>query len=194
MTCIVAVAHEGRVVMGADSAGVDTGRYSLCVRADRKVFRNGDFVMGFTSSFRMGQLLAHALNPPKPREGVDLFAYMVTDFINAARDCLKLGGYATRQSEQEVGGEFIVGYRGRLFKIQSDYQVEESSHGFAACGCGDLIALGSLHGTPGADPKERVLLALRAAETFSAGVRQPFHIESIEAASVSSTTAKPRKP
>lgn len=180
MTCIVAVVHDGRVIMGADSAGVDTGRYSLTVRADRKVFRNGEFVMGFTSSFRMGQLLAFSLNAPAPREGVNLFAYMVTDFINAVRDCLKSGGYATKQSEQEVGGEFLVGYRGRLFKIHGDYQVGESTTGYDACGCGDLIAIGSLYGTPDADPKERILLALRAAETFSAGVRGPFHVESTD--------------
>lgn len=190
MTCIVAVVHEGRVVMGADSAGVDGSRLSMAVRADRKVFRNGEFVMGFTSSFRMGQLLAHALSPPKPREGADLFAYMVTDFIDAARNCLKLGGYATKQSEQEVGGEFLIGFRGRLFKIQSDYQVGEGTHGFEACGCGDLIALGSLHGSPGADPKERVLLALRAAEAFSAGVRGPFHVESTDAAAIETAPAK----
>lgn len=181
MTCIVAVAHEGRVVMGADSAGVDTGRYSLCVRADRKVFRNGEFVMGFTSSFRMGQLLAYSLSPPKPRVDTDVMAYMATDFINAVRDCLKAGGYATRHNEGERGGVFLVGYRGRVFNVDCDYHIGESTHGFDACGCGDLIALGSLHGTPGADPKERILLALRAAETFSAGVRGPFHVESTDA-------------
>lgn len=177
MTCIVGLANAGKVYIGADSAGVDTGRYALTVRADRKVFRNGDFIMGFTSSFRMGQLLAFSFNPPKPREGVDLFAYMATDFINAARDCLKAGGYASRNNEQESGGEFLVGYRGRIFRICGDYQVAESTHGFDACGCGDLIALGSLRETPERPPQERVMAALEAAEQFSAGVRAPFFVE-----------------
>ena len=42
MTCIVGLVEKGNVYIGGDSAGV--GGYSLTVRADRKVFRNGDFV------------------------------------------------------------------------------------------------------------------------------------------------------
>lgn len=83
MTCIVGLVHGGQVFIGGDSAGVGGG-YSLTVRSDRKVFKNQDFVMGFTSSFRMGQLLAFHMHPPSPREGVDLMTYMVTDFIDAA--------------------------------------------------------------------------------------------------------------
>src|SRR6266446_9012271 len=181
MTCIVGLADKGRVFIGGDSAGVD-GSYRLTVRADRKVFRNGDFVMGFTSSFRMGQLLAFNFNPPKPRLGTDLMAYMVTDFIDAARSSMKLGGYARVKEGAEEGGSFLVGYAGRLFHIADDFQVGESTHGFDACGCGDQIALGSLRSTrQWEDPNARLKEALEAAEAFSAGVRGPFFFESTEA-------------
>ena len=56
MTCIVGLIDGRRVWMGGDSAGVSG--LDITVRADAKVFRNGDFLIGFTSSFRMGQLLA----------------------------------------------------------------------------------------------------------------------------------------
>ena len=59
MTCIVGLVHEGVVYIGGDSAGV--GGMSLTVRADEKVFQNGEFLMGFTTSFRMGQLLRYSL-------------------------------------------------------------------------------------------------------------------------------------
>ena len=62
MTCIVGLVHEGTVFIGGDSAGV--AGLSLVVRADEKVFRNGDFLMDFTTSFRMGQLLRY--NPDSP--------------------------------------------------------------------------------------------------------------------------------
>lgn len=176
MTCIVGLVHGGKVHIGGDSAGV--AGYGLVVRNDRKVFRNGDFVMGFTSSFRMGQLLAFNFNPPKPREGVDLLAYMVTDFIDTARASMKNGGFAKVVNGEDQGGHFLVGVRGRLFHIAGDFQVGESVHGFDATGCGDHIALGSLYSSAKIkDPQERVKLALAAAETFSAGVRGPFHIE-----------------
>ena len=63
MTCIVGLVHEGVVYIGGDSAGV--AGLSLVVRADEKVLRNGDFLMGFTTSFRMGQLLRYKLDPPR---------------------------------------------------------------------------------------------------------------------------------
>lgn len=167
----------GKVYIGGDSAGV--ADYSLTVRADRKVFRNGDFIMGFTSSFRMGQLLAHAFTPPKRHPDTDVYKFMVTDFINSVRDCLKAGGFATKQNEVESGGMFLVGYEGRLFSVQDDYQVGENLDGFDACGCGCEIAFGALYANRSSKPKDRVRIALEAAERFSAGVRGPFHFEEL---------------
>lgn len=45
-----------------------------------------------------------------------------------------------------------------------------------AVGCGDQIARGALYGTQMQPPKERIRIALEAAERFSAGVRGPFII------------------
>lgn len=177
MTCIAGLVHEGKVYIGGDSAGV--GGYSLTVRADRKVFRNGDFIMGFTTSFRMGQLLAHALKPPKRYPDTDVYAFMVTSFIDSVRTCLKDGGYAEKEKDAERGGTFLVGYEGRLFAIHDDYQVGEAVDGYSAVGCGHHLALGSLYTTIDKDPKGRLKTALQAAEHFSAGVCGPFHIESI---------------
>lgn len=184
MTCIVGLVDKGIVYIGGDSAGVDGSRLTMAVRNDRKVFRNGEFVMGFTSSFRMGQLLAFSMSLPKPREGDDLFGFMVRDFVGVARRTMKDGGFARNNSGAEAGGEFLVGFRGRLFQIFDDFQVAESSLPYAACGCGDLIALGSLFSTPNIlDPMERVTEALSAAATFSAGVRGPFFIEKSDSVS-----------
>ena len=133
--------------------------------------------MGFTTSFRMGQLLRYRLNPPRRHPADDINQYMVVDFINAVRECLKAGGWASKKEETERGGTFLVGYSGQLFTIDSDYQVGQPKDGFAAVGFGEDVALGALFATQGQDdPRERVLTALRAAERFSAGVRGPFHV------------------
>lgn len=180
MTCIVGLVANGVVHIAGDSAGVDGHNLSITVRTDRKVFKNGDFVMGFTSSFRMGQLLAFNFSPPKPRVGVDVMAYMVTDFIDAARARMKEGGFARVKEGEDQGGEFLVGYAGRLFHIYSDFQVGEATLGFDACGCGEPLALGSLRSTrQWDDPQARLREALETAETFSAGVRGPFFFESV---------------
>lgn len=176
MTCIVGVVHKGKVYMGADSAGTNDALGST-IRVDKKIFQNGPYLMGFTSSYRMGQLLAYAFDPPKPHDDEDLMRFMVTDFINEARHCLITGGFAEKKDEVETGGNFLVGYKGRLFNVQSDFQVGESFHGFDACGCGEDLALGSLFTTKTqTDPKKRIKTALMAAGEFSAGVRPPYHI------------------
>lgn len=180
MTCIVGlIDKDGSILIGGDSAGV--GGYSKEIRTDRKVFVSGDFVMGFTTSFRMGQLLAFGFSPPKPRVDQDIMHYMVNDFVDCVRQRLKCGGYAETHNGAERGGTFLVGYAGRLFKVEGDYQVGERVQGFNACGCGSDLALGSLHSTAKLPARQRVTAALEAAEAFSAGVCAPFHIETLKA-------------
>jgi ATP-dependent protease HslVU (ClpYQ) peptidase subunit len=184
MTCIVALRDAGIVHMGADSAGV--AGYSIHSRVDPKIYMVGPFMFGFTSSFRMGQLLGHAFVPPDrdPRHSIEKF--MSTTFIDAVRTCLKNGGYAAKENEVESGGNFLVAYAGRIFNVASDYQVGESHQPFDAVGCGADIALGSLHTSERCDrkqtAKDRIRFALMAAETFSCGVRGPFVITQSEAA------------
>jgi ATP-dependent protease HslVU (ClpYQ) peptidase subunit len=181
VTCIVGFTDGPNVVIGGDSAGI--AGYDLSVRADQKVFRNGDFIMGFTSSFRMGQLLRYKFNPPKRYPEQDVYAYMVTDFIDRVRSCFKDGGYATTKDSAEHGGTFLVGYAGRLFRVDSDYQVGENTVPYDACGCGEAYALGAINALHRYDkdlaPKEYVLYGLSAAEDSSAGVRGPFHVEEL---------------
>jgi ATP-dependent protease HslVU (ClpYQ) peptidase subunit len=175
MTCIVGLRDGGRVILGGDSAG--TAGHQSQVRGDRKVFANGPYVMGFTSSFRMGQLLQFALTPPEPpRRG--LLGFMVTDFVDAVRDCLKAGGYAERDNEVESAGTFLVGVRGHLFTIEDDYQVGIPDSGYAAVGSGDDLALGALYVTSSSDltPEQRVHAALMASAAHNATVRAPFHL------------------
>ena len=175
MTCIAGLIDKGKVYMGADSAGV--ANLSLHVRADEKVFVKDDFIMGFTTSFRMGQLLRYKLQvSPRPR-GQDVFEYMVTSFIEAVRKCLKEGGFAEKKDEKEKAGTFLVGYRGRLFTVDSDYQVGENLLPYAATGCGEDIALGTLFANEDLKPEKRILQALEAAEQFNAAVRRPFVIK-----------------
>lgn len=177
MTCIVGIKTDDGAILGGDSAGVSG--LSIESRADTKVFENGPYLIGYTSSFRMGQLLRYA-ELPKPKPLGDLYKFMVTEFVDAIRKVFKDGGYARKDNEVEHAGTFLVGVKGRLFKIEADYQVGEPLLGYTAVGCGEDIALGSLHST--ADPElefspyGRVWAALKAAQEFSAGVREPFSV------------------
>lgn len=190
MTCIVGIAHGGEVFIGGDSAGVNSS-LSITSRVDEKVFRNGPYLIGYTSSFRMGQLLRFMLKVPKRDPDVSAFEHMVTSFIPAVRQCFAEGGYTWKEDDMVFGGEFLVGYDGHLFHVECDFQVGEANHGYDACGCGHDLALGSLFSTEAVwshnkeklPPDMRIEMALRAAAEFSAGVRSPFvTISSREAA------------
>jgi len=105
----------------------------------------------------------------------------VTEFVDAVRGCLKDGGWAQRSNDVETGGSFLVAHEGRLFSIQSDYQVGEAVRGYHAIGCGADYALGSLASTEHLPPEERVRKALECAELFNGGVRAPFTIQCLPA-------------
>ncbi len=149
MTCIVGLVHKGTIYMGADSAA--TGGTDIKVRLDQKVFIVKDrFLVGFTDSFRMGQLLNFSLKPTLQKKTKSDYQYMCTDFINSVRECFEDGGYMGKDkedSEREEGGSFLVGYKGVLYEIEKDFQVGMNKDPFCSIGCGQDYAHGSLFTT-----------------------------------------------
>lgn len=179
MTCIVGFAAGQSVFIGGDSAGVSN--FDLRLRQDEKVFAKDGMVFGFTSSFRMGQILRYSFDIPYHDPRKDDFNYLCTDFVDALIKCFKDKGYARIDSNGVSGGVFLVGYKGNLYSVESDFQVTKVRHNYDACGCGDNYALGALRAIEDTEmePQKRVELALAAAEYFSAGVRSPFTVVNI---------------
>jgi hypothetical protein len=173
VTCVAGIAENGAVHLCADSAGCSG--WDLTVRADPKVFERGPYVLGFTDSFRMGQLLRYAFRPPEP-PSEDLHGFMCTTFADAVRECLRAGGWSRKKDEREEGGSFLAGVGGRLFRVDADFQVGEPQDPYAAIGCGAQVAHGALFALAGSGmpPHLALPVALRAAERFSNGVRGPF--------------------
>ena len=186
MTCIVGLVDaHGSIWIGADSAATN-GSSQQVIRRDRKVFVvQQQFLLGCTSSFRMIQLLRYTLHVPPYNGQRDIHEYLSTAFIEAVRDCLKHGGYAKEEIRREEGGTFLVGFRGRLFRVESDYQVEEALIGYNAAGSADDIAKGALYATQhfAIVPEQRIKQALEAASYHNCDVRPPFIIERLEVTS-----------
>ena len=74
----------------------------------------------------------------------------------------------------EEGGSFIVGYKGKLYVIMSDYQVAIPRENFTALGCGESFALGAMYASSEKEPIKKIEIALNAAVAFSMGVKPPF--------------------
>lgn len=186
MTCVVAYKHESGIYMGADSAGTAINWLSV-PRFDPKIYRvsNGEdhFLFGFTTSFRMGQILGRRFVPPT-RGSTAIENYMVVDFIDALRECMKAAGFAKKEHEQETSGTFLVAYCGRIFVVEDNYSVGESTWPFNAVGSGADLALGSMYTSLAAPnlltPEHIVGHALHAAHAFNAAVRGPFVFERLD--------------
>lgn len=177
MTCVVGLVRSGKVYIGVDSAAVSgwTRRPSLV----KKVFRRGPFLIGYTTSFRMGQLLEHHLEVPPQRDGQSDMSYMVKDLIEHARLLLKEKGFSKVEANTETGGQFLVGYRSNLYSIDSDFQVGQVADGFDAIGSGSDFALGAMRALGTTPPTRRLRRALEVAAHFNMGVCPPFYIKMI---------------
>ncbi|MGZ4663611.1 MAG: hypothetical protein ACXV5Q_00795 [Frankiaceae bacterium] len=175
MTCIVGIESAEGVLIGGDSAGV--GGWSLTLRADDKVFTRGAYAFGFTSSYRMGQLLRYTGTLSEP-DHWDVDRFMVATFVPEVRTILRDGGWIASKEGRDVGGMFLVGIVGRLYAIDSDFQIARSNDGYNSVGCGSDLALGAMRATRGKPDRERLEIALEAAAHHSAGVAGPFHFVS----------------
>jgi hypothetical protein len=142
------------------------------------VFVIDEMAIGICGSFRMGQLLQYVTLPKHPT-GMEDFQYMVTQMVPILRKLFQEGGFSKVENNVDVGGTFLIGYRGHLYGIYSDYQVQETALDYLAIGCGRDFALGCLANNPLLPAKARVIQAIETAEMFSAAVRSPIHIVSV---------------
>jgi hypothetical protein len=135
----------------------------------------------------MGQLLRYSLKLPKHVEGVDDFKYLCAYFIDDVIKCFKDNEYSPIKDGVVHGGAFLIGYKGKLYSVESDFQVAKSSKPYCAAGCGEDYALGAmyqlherefgvLHGN---SAETKIIKTLETAAEFSGGVCDPFNIVSI---------------
>lgn len=187
MTCIVGyidneLSSNGykKVYIGGDSAGVSD--LDVVQRADEKVFKKGEMIFGFTTSFRMGQIIRYCFEIPDHDPRVDTDKYLCNNFISNLITCFRKNSYTKKtDSGQSIGGTFLLGYKGNLYTISDDFQVGKPIEIFDSCGCGAVYAIGSLNILKNLKmkPEKKVRYALMTAEKFSGGVLRPFNIVSI---------------
>lgn len=180
MTCILGLEIDGKVYMGGDSASAEG--WNIRETGLKKVFVNGRYLIGYSTSFRMGQLLQYANLPTYPvdlsNDRNDTLKFMVTEFVPAIRKAFTEAGYIKIDSNREEAGDFLVGLNGFLFHVSSDLQVNYFLDGYQAIGCGAVFSLGALSVLDRSVPIS-ILKALEVAGKFSNGVCPPYYVESI---------------
>lgn len=192
MTCIVGIQTDEGVWMGADSHQECNGVallvkepkvYRLSVPNVRENEPKFKMLVGGCGEHRFFQLVNYALKVPPYDENWDEMTWLVQDFIDALRTCIRDGG----QMQPDRGRDYhpnllMLGFHGRLFIVGGDFAVEDVERPFRAIGCGEDAAMGVLY-TLGlalsTDPEQGIRVALEAAAEIAVGVRPPFHIKKL---------------
>lgn len=186
MTCIIAIKNkDGSVTLGADKLGSNGHTKTMVV--DPKIFKNGDFYFGFTSSFFMGQLLKYKFSPPPMVQGQDIDSYLFVTVREALTKLFvdaKFGSISSEKNDEPVFGTYILVYQGRIFKVLSNTSIIELSD-VVSVGCGAETALGAIYAlreaVPDMESSEMIRLAMVACDKTLCGVSKEYDIIEIPA-------------
>lgn len=176
MTCVVGIETEGIVWLGGDSSCLDVEGDAVVTQRGSKVFKKGDFVIGFAGSFQVGSFLRHKVPFPKVVSEQTLSTTIQMAFERA--DIKKVSGTET--------WEALIGYRDKLYVVQNDFYVYRHSRPYMAIGAAAAVsvAMGSFRTLErlGGDLSGRAQLkfVLETAEEFSANVRKPWRYTSTQ--------------
>lgn len=174
MTAVVGIASTaGTVWLGADSQATDCD-HGKASRSHPKVFKNGCVLIGYAGSFRVGQILQYKTKYRQPKQHESTSEWMILQFVPAFIQALKVEGLLCRGGD--IDTSLLVGVRGHLYSVDTDFSVHEYADRYAAIGMGGDLCRGVLYAL--ADkriaPRAKIIKALEAAEHFNGSVGRPF--------------------
>lgn len=180
MTCIVGLVERGTVYIGSDTAATDDYYSQFELPADEKVFPVGKFLIAICGGIRAGQLIHFKFTPPVYDPEMDPYEYMVSLFTEELRKVIHDSGASWKEDNMEWNETmFMIGFEGKLYMIDSSYQVLRNKLPYISMGAGSDIALGSMFTSKDLPPEERIKTALKASAKFNASVRAPFVVRSV---------------
>lgn len=188
MTCIIGLETPNAIYIAGDSAGADESGFSV-TRRDGKVCRkmtgnNYDLLLGFSHSFRYGQLLKYKWDVPKYDESLDFNDYLHIDFIDSIYELLNDSYLDDKNIDNTELGSCIMSFNDRLFLIGSDLSVEQIDYNFSdfvAIGCGSDMAYGAMEALQHLEPETRLYRSLEIVNKYNPStIRKPFTIEKLD--------------
>ena len=139
MTCVVGYIDDCKQVawLGAESSATDdetTYDYS-----GKKIFYVGDFLVGFSGSFRAGQIVRHEVQLPPITSQLELEKYLQTVFSKEIKKTLKK--HFTPKKIDTFN--LLIAYEDKLFTLENDFTILPFAP-YMAIGTGTPYALGAL--------------------------------------------------
>lgn len=147
MTCIVGIEAQELgnpcIVMGADRIcyGWEESYDSTESKIVNFVLGQTNIFVGYTSSFRFGQIIKYHFIPPRPKEELrremELLRYLHKDFVPALRRTLEQQNFSEiKDNVSDSDSTALIGIAGRIFCLQHDYSILRSTRGYYSIGSG----------------------------------------------------------
>jgi ATP-dependent protease HslVU (ClpYQ) peptidase subunit len=142
MTCIIAYKNKkGNVVLAGDKMG--SNGYTHSTVKEPKVFKkgnSGEFMFGWSGSFRMAQILNHLWVAPKRKVDQGHTDYIYSDvipsFIKTFDD--------NRFGKDNVYGFFIMVFEGHIYEVQENMSILERERNTVSVGSGQDYAVAAV--------------------------------------------------
>lgn len=175
MSTVVGLKTRNGIILGADTRVASPDGEVRSIQC-KKLFRNGQYLIGFIGSVRGGQILFPDYFVPPEN---------IYDFPDVVRkQCSKKGCLGNDDNQMSMHGcNFLIAYKNKLYEMLVDFQMNEVKK-YGCIGSGSSYALGSLYATERIDdieldPEYRVRLALRTAAKYDVFTGAPFHIRTL---------------
>jgi len=179
MTCIIGMVEKGIVYMGADSLG--SNGWTKDVFSTPKLFTKEDMLIGYTTSYRFGQLLQYDWSVPERSSKIESDTeYLVKEIVKSIRNLLGSSGAKHVKDSIDEGGNCLIGYRGHIYELQPDFSILTAASDVMVVGSGEQIAMGAMHALDIMEPKKRIKKALDITSELVTSVGGPYLIESLK--------------
>lgn len=183
MTVIVAVTDGSNVYMGSDSA-ISSDKDVFGLKTEKIIKKDG-LLIGVSGVLRGLQLLKYNWDIPEQPSSMSNEEYIITMIVQDIKGIFNFHGYSLLDDNQEIhDSHYLIGYRGSIFTLDSNYQVFETNKQYAAIGSGAYFALGALStledtGIIKRDPAYAVNRSIEVAKEFCPTVSGDTRIYSV---------------
>ena len=178
MSTVIALAKDGVVYMGADSAAT-AGNHQRILEIG-KIFKPAgeQYLVGTVGNLRYAQILECVVSwPGVPGNATEAFAFVVQYVVPALRQGLRDSGMMQYEQGAEVapdGSSCLVGFAGLVFEVDPLLSVSPTV-GYSAIGSGSQYAMGAMAVLPEKlKPEKRLQQALEAAAAYDIYTSAPF--------------------
>jgi ATP-dependent protease HslVU (ClpYQ) peptidase subunit len=182
MTIILAIEHQNKLYFGGDRYCGNPDNNSIDLCDTPKVYAVGNVLIGICGSVKCEQILEACAKKHFTKRKNITRDWIQNSFCEILQKEMErrnvLVEAADGQKLMPDDSSFLIGVKNEIIVLLSDFSIFRSNNKFAALGIGADSAKGALHALSefDMDPREKILLALRASEQCCDKVRAPFDV------------------